>query len=390
MKRSLSTQPWFRLGALLLLFTGWACAPAEGDSATDGTGNGQKPRNVRIVELTRSDLEEHVALSGRVRAVRSTDVSSEEAGVVATIAHDRGALVEEGAVIISLDRDLLAAEMKAAESTMKLREFNYDRTKSLYDDNSASTEDVLIAQTEFQQATQSYEVARLRFGRAAIKAPFGGIVAERFVELGEHVLPGQTVARVVDPFALALEGWITERDVRWTREGAQALVVLDEGRDVLPARVHWVGVEADPRNGKFAVELRIPNPKMKLRAGVVARARVLKRAHHDVMVIPRDAILDTGDGRMVFVEVDGLAQARSIRLGADEGLMVICESGLTEGDHLIVRGQRDLAPGAPVIVQETSQRRDGWMPRDPDQAREADLLGPIEGNDDARLVGERP
>ncbi|HEX9640509.1 MAG TPA: efflux RND transporter periplasmic adaptor subunit [Candidatus Krumholzibacteria bacterium] len=390
MKRSFSTELQLRFGVLVLLSLGWACAPAEGGPAADGIVNGQKPRNVRIVELTRSDLEEHVALSGRVRAVRSTDVSSEEVGVVETIPHDRGALVEEGGVIMALDRDLLAAEMKAAEATMKLREFNYDRMKSLYDNNSASTEDVLITQTEFEQAAQSYEVARLRFGRAAIKAPFGGIVAERFVEIGQHVVAGQVVARVVDPFSLALEGWITERDVRWTRQGAQALVVLEEGREILHARVHWVGIEADPRNGKFAVELRIPNPNMKLRAGVVARARVLKRAHHDVMVIPRDAVLDTGDGRMVFVEVDGIAQPRPIRLGADEGLMVICESGLAEGDRLVVRGHRDLAPGAPVIVQERSQRRDGWMPRDPDQAREADLLGPIEGADDAQLLGDQP
>jgi membrane fusion protein (multidrug efflux system) len=375
-------------GVAALALLGWACAPAESEPGTETTESAQKPRNVRVVELSRSDLEEHVALSGRVRAVNSTDVSTEEAGVVSSLPHDRGDFVESGGTIIALDRDLLAAEMKAAEASMKLREYRRERLKTLYEADSASREDALIAQTEYEQAAQSYEVARLRHGRANIKAPFRGVVAERFVEVGQHVVPGQVVARVVDPFVLALEGWVTERDVKWIREGAAALVLLADDTELLQARVHWVGIEADPRNGKFAVELRIPNSDMQLRAGVVARARVQKRLHRDAMVIPRDAVLDSGQGRMVFVEAGGKAESRPIRLGADEGLMVVCEEGLEPGENLIVRGQRDLAEGAPVIVQERSDRRDGWMPNDPVETREAELPSPLENEAGTRALGD--
>jgi RND family efflux transporter MFP subunit len=359
----------FHLALLLLLGASSAgCGTGEGEAATGEPA--ERPLSVRIVVVQPSDLAERLSLSGPLHAVRAVDVSSEEGGVVRQVPLDKGALVKEGDVLLELDRELLEAQMKAAEAAKTLREYNADRTQKLFDDNSISGQELLVAKTEEEQARQNFEIARLRYARAAIKAPFAGIVAERYVEPGQLIVAGTTVVRLVDPFQLELHGWLTDRDVAWAKVGAAAQVGVEGDARSFEGRVSWVGVEADPTTGKFPVELKIRNPKLQLRPGVVARAHVVKTVHESVLVIPRDAVVQSAQGTQVFVAVGDRAEQRSVQLGADQGLLVICTSGIAAGDRLIVRGQRSLSPGSPIAVQETSTRRDGWLPTDALELRE--------------------
>lgn len=350
----------------LLLALGCSSSAEESSEAAPT----ERPENVRVLEIRRSDLEELLPITGRLRAVRATDVSTQESGVVESIEADKGALVEEGEVIVRLDRRLLEAQRESAEAMATLRRYNEERTRTLFEENQVSKQEMLKVHTELEQALQEAEIARLRFERAAIDAPFAGMVTARYVELGQLVQPGQRVARVVDPYVLELEGYATEASVAYLREGAPARLQVTGLDEVLPAQVSWVSVEADPETGKFGVELRVPNPDLRTRAGVVARAQVLQRTHEAVIAIPRDAVVEGDRGPQVFVVEDEHARARPITLGPDQGLMVVARSGLREGDRLIVRGQRELSDGARVEVTEVSERRDGSMEGDPAVVRE--------------------
>ena len=134
--------------------------------------------------------------------------------------------------------------------------------------------------------------------------------------------------------------------------------------------MQFVGIEANPVNGKFTVEVEVQNPRLELRAGVVGRARVQKAVHAEVLAVPRDAIVRTPEGLRVYVVEDGRAVPRAIELGASQGLMAQVERGLAPGDRLVVRGQRQLAPGSLVSVQETATARDGSIATDPPEVRE--------------------
>jgi hypothetical protein len=67
-----------------------------------------------------------------------------------------------------------------------------------------------------------------------------------------------------------------------------------------------------------------------------------------------------------------------VELGPDQGPLVVCTSGLSAGDRLIVRGQRSLSQGALIAVQEVSPRRDGWLPSDAPELREDGGTGDVE------------
>ena len=331
----------------------------------------ERAYNVRVLDLEPSTLKESILISGPIRPVRGTDISTQESGVIQSLPADKGSVVKKGDVIVLLDRRVLESEMKSAESARVLREYNEERTRRLFEANSVSNQEMLRVYTELQQAGEAERVAQLRYERAAIKSPFDGMVADRYVEVGELVSPGARVARIVDPFTVKLVGSVTDRGVAWVREGAPAEVNLDGSGGVLEGVVSYVGIEANPLNGKFTVEVEIDNSGLALRAGVVARARIRKAVHEGALVIPRDALVQTLDGLRVYVAEGDRAAPRAVELGATQGLMVAVVRGLEAGDRVVVRGQRQLQPGSLISIREVATARDGSLAGDPPEIREA-------------------
>ena len=374
------------IGALVLSGGLIGCGHG-GEASSEAESQAEVPRNVRVLELASTQLDEHLAISGTVHPVRGTDLSAEESGRVAAIPHDKGAIVRKGDPLITLDRRLLETEMKAAESSLALAAYNADRTRRLFEANSVSNIEMLQADTQLRQAEAAANGARIRYERAAIEAPFQGIVADRFVELGQLVAPGMPVARIVDPYVLKLTASVTERDVAYIEPGSAAVVRFDGMDEPVVGHVNWVGFEADPRTGKFGVEIHIENPDLTLRPGVVGTARIIKETYANVIIIPRDAIMQRSGQSIAYVIEQDHARERILALGPDQGLMVVVAAGLRSGDQLVVRGQREIREGSAVIVQEKSTASDGTSPGDPEVVTQGQT-DPLTWNASATPEGE--
>ncbi len=365
-----------REGVLLLIavlmlssLTITGCEKPEAQETT--TAVVEVPRNVRVLVVGTSDLEEFLEITGPVQPVRGAVVSAEEGGRVELVPHDRGDHVEGGDVLVELDRRLLKAEVAAARAAMAQQDHNAETTRQLQAAGKVSQQELLDIEALSAQARAILEASLIRYERAAISAPFAGLVVDRYVEPGELVQPGTPVARVIDPFTLKIEGTVTERDIAWVREGASVMVRLDGADESVPGIVHWVGFEADAKTGKFKVEIYLDNADLRLRSGVVGRASIHRRTIHDAVVIPRDAVLTTNQGPAVYVAENDRAVLNHIVLGSDQGLMVVVVSGLDTGNELVVRGHRELVEHALLNVTERSTRRDGGVDGDPLAVSEA-------------------
>ena len=326
-------------------------------------------RNVRVLELSATSLAEYHEISGPVAPVRGADLAAEESGPITAIRAAKGARVSAGQVLVEQERTILKAEMDAAASQLKTQDFNLDRVRQLFEAGKVSEFDLLNAESAQAQVASLADISRRRWERAAIKAPFAGIVAERFVELGATVTAGQPVARVIDPYRLKLSAYVTDTDIAWVRVGDAAEVSLGEAGERGVGEVTWVGAEADLRTGKFPVEIEIPNPDLALHSGVIGRARLPRHTVADVVVVPRDAVLAGDAGPRVFVVNGDRATLREVTLGEDQGLLVVVREGLRAGEKLVVRGQRELSEGSLVAITETATAPDGTVPGDPAAVR---------------------
>ncbi len=334
---------------------------AAGGCRRDGAGpEPEVPRNVRILVLAPVDFTEALEFSGVLRPVRGTDLGAEEGGTVVAIPRDKGETVAAGEIVVRLDDRLAAAELERARAELRLRAFDADRTARLFAAGKVSEREKLAAESARDQAAAAVRAAEVRLDHMRVTAPFAGIVAARDVEPGQLVLPGARVARVVALDTLKVVGGVTEREVPWIRAGAAAEIVLDDGTRSA-GTVAFVAPEGDPVDGKFAVEVVVPDTGHVLRPGVVARVRLAKRVHHGVLAIPRDAVITTPAGTEVYVVEGDRARLRDVVLGPGQGLLVMVREGLRPGERLVVRGQRDLVEGALVSVTETAARPDGSL-----------------------------
>ncbi len=357
------------LMAAAAMLPAWAGCARQAGSSDATEASTEAPRNVRVMEVAEISLSEFLSISGPIQAIQAADISTEEAGVVQALPSDKGSSVRKGDVLVQLDRGLLAAELDAAKADRELTNYNESRTRALFEENSVSGQEMLQATTALKRAQAAADAAQIRYDRAAVKAPFTGIVTERYVEIGEYLLPGMPVARVVDPYVLKLVAAVGERDVARIPEGARVEVHQDGVSGPAEGVVEWVGFEADPGTGKFPVEIHIPNPDLRMRPGVVGRASVITEVHDGVVGIPRDAVVMSDRGPTVFVLENGMARRREVVLGPDQGMMVVVTRGVRTGDRLIVRGQRDVLDGDAVQVQEVSRDPDGTMDHDPEEIR---------------------
>ncbi len=285
------------------------------------------PRNVRVLTLGEESVAEFFEISGPVAPVRGTDLSAQESGPVVAIPVGKGEAVAKGKMILELERDILKSEMEAAQAALAMQSYNVDKVRQLHEAGKVSRIELLTAESSFAQAKAMAGVLQERYDRAGIRAPFDGVVVDRYVELGQLVIPGQRVVRILDPYTLKLEAYLTDSQVQWVTVGESATIRLGENRETASGAVSWVGFEADRMTGKFKVEIEIPNADLKYHSGVIGRARLGKNLVTNVVAIPRDAVLPGRIGPTAFVVVDDRAVLRRLELGADQGLMVVVREG---------------------------------------------------------------
>jgi membrane fusion protein (multidrug efflux system) len=84
---------------------------------------------------------------------------------------------------------------------------------------------------------------------------------------------------------------------------------------------------------------------------MIARVAVLRRLIPQAVTAPLFALVDKGGERLIFVEEDGVAHARTVNLGVIDGDQIQILEGLKPGDNLIVTGQTEVEEGTRVIVQ---------------------------------------
>jgi membrane fusion protein (multidrug efflux system) len=188
--------------------------------------------------------------------------------------------------------------------------------------------------------------------RGSLKAPLTGVVNQLFVDEGEFVDKGKPFFDLVNVDKIKINVNVPELDVRYLKVGQKTMVRVDAFPDrELPGVIDFVAYKADPATKTFHVKVIVDNASHDIRPGMIARVAFLRRVIPDALAAPIFSIVDKGGERLLFVEKDGVVQARTIAIGAIEGDKVQVTKGLQPGDHLIVTGQTEVEEGMKVQVQ---------------------------------------
>ncbi|MCA8968978.1 MAG: efflux RND transporter periplasmic adaptor subunit [Planctomycetes bacterium] len=209
-----------------------------------------------------------------------------------------------------------------------------------------------LARAEAEVALRQSEVDAIEdeIQRATIKAPFTSAVVEKHVGTGSYVRAGDPVASLVqiDPIRVTLS--VPERNLSLAKIGSEVRMRIDAFHDEeFRGEIKAIVPRGDKLARSFPVRLEMANKDGRLLPGMFVRAE-LEGESRDGMAVPRDAVVTSGTGSIVYTVVDGKASIVPVTLGEVDGDLVEIRGPLASGAEVIVRGNDGLRPGTPVVV----------------------------------------
>ncbi len=303
-----------------------------------------------------------LALTGTLRGQRQTDLAANAVGRVLETFVERGAEVKKGDLIARLDVravSLTAAEAQANAALSRAQEITAKRECERYQ---RLLEQGAISQAEYDRTADqcrnsplSVAAAEARASAAAqvvgdgsIRAPFGGMVTERYVEAGEYVRADTRVVSLVAVATLRLELTVPEASIGAVKTGGTLTFTVPAypGR-TFAGTVRYVSPALRETTRDLAVEAEVDNADHALFPGMFASID-LYTGEDTLPVVTRQALVAKEGTTRVFAVVDRRLEERVVQPGATKGDLVAIVRGARAGDQLVVSPAATLVNGQAV------------------------------------------
>jgi len=342
---------------------------------------------VEIVSAAPGVVELRVMGPGTLQARVPMVLSARTTATIIALHADQGDVVKRGELLAMLDaRDLaakraaaagaqetVARNIRAAEANLAKSQADLDlahsndrRNQELFragfisqaaldasqatlrsaEAGVASTSATLGArQSEARTSAQESQYAEALLSYARIVAPSDGIITQRTAEVGNTVVPGTPIFRMVDPATLWIATRIDETVVGRVRVGQSAQIRMRTG-ETLPGKVARISRESDPAARELEVNVAFDTPPE--RFAIDQEAEVMIRAGEDQgVVLPVSALMQMQGRQGVLIAIDGRARFVAVETGAAASGRVVVHKGIDAGAQVVANPQ-GVQPGTRV------------------------------------------
>jgi len=173
-----------------------------------------------------------------------------------------------------------------------------------------------------------------------IYSTVSGIVTERKVTQGQYVNAGEVLFTITDLSTIWVRADVYQPDLPSVHTGQPVEITSDSlPGTTLHGRVGFLDTSINPQTRTASARIEVPNPSMRLRPGMFVQVMFAAPAGHDVLAIPRSAVLDTGMRKFVYVaKGNGEFEGRQVQLGPSGKDYYPVLAGLQEGERIVSQG----------------------------------------------------
>ncbi len=342
------------------------------------------PQTLVGVDSVRSEpLSQTVPVIGRIVAMRDARVAAETAGAVESINVRVGDHVKSADVLAELNIDTkqsevdvinarigqAKADLEGARAQVTLAEQELKRQSDLKKSGAFARSKYETAEQELIRArarvsrvmalimTNRYQrtITEMDIARGKVRAPFDGVVVERFTDSGSYLKVGDPVVRIISDTDLEIEADVPANRIAGLTPGLKIVSILEDGTKV-PASVRSALPLENPMTRTRQVRFRADWPQgvSALADGQTITVHLPIGLRRQIVTVHKDAIVKQRGQDVVFVVDGGKAQPRTVKLGEQTGSRIEVVAGLKAGDVTVVRGNERLQPGTSVRVKKGS------------------------------------
>lgn len=257
------------------------------------------------------------------------------------------------------------AELQEVKAQSELAKSNLDRAEPLAEAGALSQEllsDRRAAHAAAKAAEASAQArlasARDRQGFQTIRAPFAGVISQRNVERGDRVVGDQAGAATplfelvaLDTLRVLVD--VPQSAVMQMKPGLRAQVTFPElPGETFDADVVHIARRIDATAGGMRTELQLPNPDLRLPAGMVGQVNLKLPRATATALVPISAVMQRADGaRVATVTAQGTLAFREVVLGRNLGNAIEITQGVAVGEAVVLSPNAMLQDGTAVVAK---------------------------------------
>ncbi|HEX3031721.1 MAG TPA: efflux RND transporter periplasmic adaptor subunit [Bacillota bacterium] len=358
-----------------------------GKSTTTTATAGAEATPVKVVKVNTGRVANAVSISGKVTAGLEAALVPKTPGKVTAVLVDVGQRVRKGQLLVQLDTADIQAQINSAQAGLAVQRSledqaairykdakdNLDRTRYLFSQGAVSQIQLDSAQNQFDTAAASFNPAggntqtsaavnqalaqiqalKVQLANLTVTAPADGTISARNIEVGEMASSAAPVLNLVNTDKMIVEGNLSESEVNLVKVGEEVKVLIKAVKDQpFVGKVLSISPSADSRTKAFPIRIELENKNALIKSGMIAEVMLDTQSKDNVLLIPKEAVLDRSDKKVVYVVQDGKQAVETVvTVGLGDATKVEVVTGLTSGQDVVVSGQQLLVDKAPVTVQ---------------------------------------
>jgi len=361
------------IGGIWFYFSHQNKDPVDGSKVKTSGQRGGPGGSVPVVAgvVQKRDVPIYLNGIGTVQAYNTVTVHPQVSGTLTTVVFQEGQDVKKGDLLAVIDPRPYQAQLDGAiaKKNQDVAQLNNAKTlldrdtdlfkKGALDHQSYDTQRFLVDQLDATvKADQAaIDSAQTQFSYTQIAAPFDGRCGIRQTDQGNFVTSGSTLVVVTQLKPISVVFTLPQQELLDVNQafakGSLKVTALDSAQTTPldDGILAVVDNEIDTTTGTLKLKASFPNQDLKLWPGEFVNARLLVATRHDGLVVPASVIQRGPNGTYAYViNPDKKAEMRPVQVGQIDGGQALIDSGLKEGEQVVVDGQYKLQPGTPVQI----------------------------------------
>lgn len=300
---------------------------------------------VDVVPVRAQKLAQQVTAVGSLLAQNAIVVRAENSGRIAQIFFEEGAPVKKGALLVQLDTQVLAAELKQAQAQLQLAQSRAHRAQQLSQQGFISAQAQDESKSEQAVALAQVQIIKTKIDKSQIRASFDGVLGLRSVSVGDYVAIGTDIVSLASIDQLQVDFRVPEQYLTQITVGTPIRLRLDAQQDKeFIGQVNVISPIIDEQGRSVLLRAHVPNSSGALRPGQFARV-VLDLNEIDALMVPETSISPSGQAQYIY-RVDGAGKAERVEVTVGirrDGWVQVM--GLDTNDVVLTTGLQKVRPG---------------------------------------------
>ncbi|MBM1106607.1 efflux RND transporter periplasmic adaptor subunit [Aurantibacter crassamenti] len=323
---------------------------------------------VQIKTVSEDSSSPFLTVSGKIEAAKSANISTRMMGYVDKIYVNVGDKVRDGQLLMSVNNADVSAQLAQvnagiteAEAAFTNAEKDFNRFSTLFKENSASqkelddiTANYNMAKARLESAKQMRNGVNAQMGYANIRAPFNGVVTNKFISAGDMANPGMPLLEVESPGKYQVLAMVPESEILAVKNDTEVTVQVKALNENVKGKVTEVSTSSKNTGGQYLVKVILDKTDAQILSGMYATVQfpVARKTTSSAVMIPVEAIVKNGQLSGIYtVSQSNTALLRWLRLGRTFGDQVEVLSGLSADEQYIVSAEGKLFNGAKISNQ---------------------------------------